>query len=174
MSKRRPPSVVEKLSPQWSSLPVRAPILLVTQPDGGQQERKIKGIAKMPSTKKTRRGVIGAVVLAGVLAAGGYALTDAVGVPSTSHAGDGQSAVETLTATAVHYGLNASNPANVDSVAFTLDHAVAAGGSAFVQPDGTNWYACDTSGGTAITCNTTVGTQLTAANVTQVRVVAAD
>jgi len=134
----------------------------------------------MPSIKKTRRGVIGASVLAGVLAVGGYALTDTLVTPTNSHAGDGTNAVENLTASSVHYALNALDPSKIDAITFVLKdtatatNTVAAGGAVYVQPDGATWYTCDITGAPNVSCDTTGSGGLAASAVTQVRVVAAD
>lgn len=138
----------------------------------------------MPASKKTRRGLIGAVLLAGALTIGGYALTDVLVVPADSHAGDGQDAILQLTATNFHYSLNTTNPANVDSIDFDLDDNLLASGTVYVQPDSVagTWYECVITGtvnGVAAAdnhpvCDTTAGTQLAAVDIDQVRVVAAD
>ena len=94
------------------------------------------------------------LVLAGAIVAGTYAFTAANTVP-TSRAGDGSGTVSGYTVSAVHYGLNATNPANVDSVTFTVDVAPVAGSTLRVQlaPAG-SWYTC-TNVGTSVSCPTT-------------------
>ena len=51
-----------------------------------------------------------------------YAFAAANTVPASS-AGDGSGAISGYTISAIHYGLNATNPGNVDSVTFTLSAA---------------------------------------------------
>lgn len=50
----------------------------------------------MLASKKTKRGVIGAIVLAGVLAVGGYAYTNVIVVNDLSNSGDGTDNVSDL------------------------------------------------------------------------------
>jgi len=150
----------------------------------------------MLASKKTKRGVIGAVVLAGVLAVSGFAMTDVLVAPLLSHAGDGTGTIENETATAMHYVLNTTNADQIDAVQFTLSHALLAGGTAYIQPVTTGnagnaasvkfWYSCVTSGTvsgltastTAPVCDTSKATYATnyllAVDVDQTRVVAAD
>lgn len=140
----------------------------------------------MLNSKKSRKGAIGAAVLAGVLAVSGYALTDVLGVPADSHAGDGTEAIENVVATNVHYTLNGTDPSVVDSIEFALAPGVASGGAVWVQPVSTGatitagstagaWYSCDITTVTAPVCATTgAATPLAAADIDQVRVVAAD
>ena len=71
-----------------------------------------------------------------------------------SKAGDGSGAVSGYTVSAVHYNLNATNPANIDSVTFTLNVAPVAGSTIKIKlvNAGTTWYTC-TNAGMAVTCN---------------------
>ena len=73
-----------------------------------------------------------------------------------SKAGDGSGAVSGYTVSAVHYNLNTTNPANIDSVTFNLDTAPAAGSTLKIKlvNAGTTWYTC-TNVTTAVTCVTT-------------------
>lgn len=50
------------------------------------------------------------------------------------------------------YTLSASNPANIDSVAFTLDAAAATVKAKLVQTSST-YTTCSVSGGTSVTCD---------------------
>lgn len=84
-------------------------------------------------------------------------------------AGDGSSAISGYTVTAVAYTLNATNPQNLDKVAFTLDASastvkarLAAGGS---------WYSCTNPASNNWECATT-SPQATVAAATQLTVVA--
>jgi hypothetical protein len=109
-------------------------------------------------------------VLSGAIVAGTYAFTAANTVPDTK-AGDGAGTVTGYVLSSVHYNLNATNPANIDSVQFTLDSAPVAGSTIKAQlfPAG-SWYTC-TATGTSATCTTTGATVLAA---TSLRVVVAD
>jgi hypothetical protein len=73
----------------------------------------------------------------------------------------------------VHYNLNATTPANIDSVTFTLDSTPVAGSTLRAQlaPAG-SWYSC-TNAGTAVTCTTTAP-QATVLAATNLRVIIAD
>ena len=66
---------------------------------------------------------------------------------------EGSSAISGYTASSVAYGLNASNPSNIDSVSFTLSPAAAA--TVKIQlVSGGSWYDCSNSGG-SVSCGTT-------------------
>ncbi len=112
------------------------------------------------------------LVLAGTIVAGTYAFTAANTVP-TSHAGDGSGTVSGYTVSAIHYNLNTTTPANIDSVTFTLDLAPVAGSTlrAQLSPAG-SWYSC-TNVATAVTCSTLAPLQTVLA-ATSLRVVVAD
>jgi hypothetical protein len=110
------------------------------------------------------------LVLGGAIVAGTLAFTDANTVPA-SKAGDGSGAVTGYVVTGIHYGLNGTNPGNVDSVSFTLDSTPVAGSTLRAQIGG-NWYSC-TNTGAAVTCATT-SPQATVLPVTSLRIVVAD
>ena len=97
--------------------------------------------------------IIGVFVLA--LATTTYALAAANTVP-TSTAGDGNGVISGYTVTAIHYALNVTNPANIDTVTFTIAPAASAGSVVTVQlyPAG-SWYTCTVTTGTAVSCTTT-------------------
>jgi hypothetical protein len=99
--------------------------------------------------------IIAVFVLA--LATTTYALAAANTVP-TSTAGDGNGAISGYTVSAVHYALNAANPANIDTVTFTIAPAAPTGSVATIQlvAAGT-WYPCTITmpAGTAVSCTTT-------------------
>lgn len=108
------------------------------------------------------------MILAGVLASGTYAFTASNTVPG-SQAGDGSNAISGYTATNVQYGINATNPQNLDSLQFTISPTTTstvkirlAGGGA--------WYACTNTAGT-IDCATT-SPQATVAAASNLTVVA--
>ena len=119
-----------------------------------------------------------AAVTAAAVAGGAYAFTASNTVPD-SVAGAGSGAVSGYTVTNLHYGLNATNPGNVDSLTFTISPAVPSTSSgkvviqAALTSGGPNTYTCstDTAGSTA-TCATT-SPQLTVSTLTTVTVVAA-
>jgi hypothetical protein len=113
--------------------------------------------------------------LAGLLVLGtsgaSYALTAANTVPGTK-AGDGSGAITGYSVSGVHYTLNATNPANVDQVDFTVDTAPVAGSTIKVQlVTGGSWYTCSNVG-TAVSCATTAP-QATVAPADNLRVVIA-
>jgi hypothetical protein len=99
-----------------------------------------------------------------------YAFAAANTVPGSS-AGDGSGAISGYTISAIHYGLNAANPGNIDDVTFTLSAAPVAGGAIKISLDGANWYSC-TNVTTAVTCVTTAP-QATVLLATNLRVVIA-
>ncbi len=127
----------------------------------------------MRSPRRSSFGRLASVLLvSGALFAGTLALTAANTVPG-SKAGDGTGAVTGYVLSSIHYNLNATNPANVDSLTFTLDSAPVAGSTIKTQlaPAG-SWYTC-TNTGTAVTCTTT-SPQATVLATTALRVVVAD
>jgi hypothetical protein len=112
------------------------------------------------------------LVLSAAIVAGTYAFTAANTVPQ-SYAGDGSGTVSGYTVSSIHYNLNATNPANIDSVQFSVDVAPVAGSTMRVQlAGGGSWYSC-TNAGTAVTCTTTAP-QATVLAATTLRVVIAD
>ncbi|MGZ5353069.1 MAG: hypothetical protein ACXWYN_09350 [Actinomycetota bacterium] len=111
------------------------------------------------------------LVLSGAILAGTYAFTAANTVPN-GKAGDGSGTVTGYVLSSVHYDLNATNPANIDAVTFTLDSIPAATSTIKAQLNAGSWYDC-TNTGASVTCDTTspVATVLAA---TSLRVVVAD
>jgi hypothetical protein len=123
-------------------------------------------------SRSTRLGRITAVALmAATIVAGSYAFTAANTVPN-SKAGDGSGTVSGYTVSAIHYGLNASSPQNVDSVTFTLDSTPAVGSTIKIVAGGTT-YSC-TNVTTAVTCPTIAPSQATVVGITSLRVIVAD
>ena len=122
---------------------------------------------------RRRNKTLAAVVLGVGIVSATYGLTAANTVPATK-AGDGSGAVSGYAVSSVHYGLNASDPTKVDSVAFTLDSAPVAGSTIKIKLEaaGSTWYSCALAGANA-TCATTAP-QATVAPVDQLRVVVAD
>ena len=109
--------------------------------------------------------------LLGLLAVLSYGFAAANTVP-TSNAGDGSGAVSGYTVSNVHYVLNSSNPANVDTVTFTLTPAMVAGGTVRISTNGTSFIAAACTGTSTISCSLT-GASVTATSLTNLRVVAA-
>jgi hypothetical protein len=119
-------------------------------------------------------GIVAALAIAG----GAYAFTASNTVPATT-AGAGAGAVSGYTVTNLHYALDTTTPANIDSLTFTISPAVPSTGtgkvtiSAALSAGGPNPYTCTTdTAGTTATCVTS-SPQLTAALLTGVTVVAA-
>jgi hypothetical protein len=119
--------------------------------------------------RRRQRRFLMVAMLAGVFASAAYAFTAANTVPATN-AGSGSGAISGYTATSVTYTLNATNPQNLDQVAFTISPTTTA--TVKVQlVSGGSWYSCTNSSG-SVTCNTT-SPQATAASANQLTVVAA-
>ena len=115
---------------------------------------------------------------AAAVAGGAYAFTAANTVPA-SNAGAGSGTVSGYTVTNVHYALNATTPANIDSLTFNVSPVIPSTGSgkvivqAALTSGGPNTYTCTTNtAGDTVTCATT-SPQLTADKLTSVTVVAA-
>ena len=108
-------------------------------------------------------------IVVGVFASAAYAFTAANTVPAST-AGSGSGAITGYTASNVTYTLNASNPQNLDQVAFTISPTTTATVKAQLVSGG-SWYSCTNSGG-SVTCATT-SPQATAATANQLTVVAA-
>ena len=118
--------------------------------------------------RRNRNRYLAAAAIAAIVAPAAYAFTAANTVPASS-AGSGSGAISGYTVSNVAYTLNASNPQNVDQVAFTISPTT---GTVKVQVvSGGSWYACTNTAG-SVTCATT-SPQATAAAVNQLTVVAA-
>lgn len=100
--------------------------------------------------KSNKRRTALAVLLATIVAAAGFAFAAANTVPA-SNAGEGSGAIGGFTASAIHYTLDAANPANISGVAFTLAPAVGAGGTVRAAL-GTGAYVNCGGGGTSWSC----------------------
>ena len=119
-----------------------------------------------------------AAVAAMAIGGGAYAFTASNTVPDTT-AGSGSGVVSGYTVTNLHYNLNATNPANIDSLTFTINPAVPSTSTgkvviqAALSTGGPSTYSCttDTTGAT-VTCPTTTPV-LTTATLTGVTVTAA-
>src|SRR5580658_9854527 len=130
---------------------------------------------------RNKRRLSAFVGVGAALAIGGgaYAFTASNTVPSST-VGAGAGVVSGYTVTNIHYVLDATTPANIDSLTFTIAPAVPSTGSgkvlisAALSTGGPTNYTCTTdTGGTNVTCGTILPTQLTAALLTGVTVVAA-
>jgi hypothetical protein len=102
------------------------------------------------------------------------AMTASNTVPGAK-AGAGAGAISGYTVSAIHYNLNTTNPANIDSVTFTLSAAPASGATVKIKlvSTGSTWFSCTTSGTPAVDAScTTTGATVTAAD--QLDVVVAD
>jgi hypothetical protein len=118
--------------------------------------------------RRKRNRYLAAAAITAIVAPAAYAFTAANTVPASS-AGSGSGAISGYTVSNVAYTLNASNPQNVDQVAFTISPT---SGTVKVQVvSGGSWYACTNTAG-SVTCATT-SPQATAAAVNQLTVVAA-
>jgi hypothetical protein len=100
--------------------------------------------------RNPRRTLLAATVAA-ALALATYAFTASNVVPG-SKAGKGEGAISGFTVSAVAYTLSASDPANIDSVAFTLDSAASTVKAKLVQASST-YTDCSVVGGTSVSCD---------------------
>ena len=118
------------------------------------------------------------LVAAGSIAGGAYAYTAANTVP-TSNAGAGSATVSGYTVSNLHYTLDTTTPANINSMTFNVSPVIPSTGSgkvavqAALTTGGPNGYTCTTNtAGDTVTCATT-SPQLTADKLSSVTVVAA-
>lgn len=116
------------------------------------------------------RAILGAVAVAGATAVGAFAFTASNTVPN-SKAGSGSGTVAGYVVSSVDFGLNGTDPSNLDSVTFNLDSTPVAG-STIKTKVGANWYTC-THAVAVVTCATT-SPQATVQPVTALQVVIAD
>jgi hypothetical protein len=100
---------------------------------------------------RIRRRTVLVVAFAAALALATYAFTASNLVPG-SKAGQGEGVISGYTVSGVAYTLSTSNPANVDSVAFTLSAAATTVKTKLVQSSST-YTNCVVSGGTSATCD---------------------
>jgi hypothetical protein len=129
-------------------------------------------------TQRRKLSILFGIVAALAIAGGAYAFTASNTVPATT-AGAGSGAVSGYTVTGLHYALNATTPANIDSLTFVISPTIPSTSSgkvviaAALSSGGPTNYTCSTdTGGTNVTCATT-SPQLTAALLTGVTVIAA-
>jgi hypothetical protein len=133
---------------------------------------------KQKVTKKRKITILIAVVVALAIGGGVYAFTASNTVPLTT-TGSGAGAVSGYTVTNLHYVLDATTPANIDSLTFTISPAVPSTSTgkvviaAALSTGGPNNYTCTTDvPGTTVTC-ATISPQLTTTLLTSVTVTAA-
>jgi hypothetical protein len=121
------------------------------------------------------------LVLGLIFAAASYGFAATNTVPA-SNAGDGAGAISGYTISNIHYTLNTSNPANIDTVTFNTAPAistVAPAGTVKVQiaqGAATTWHNCTVAA--SVSCDLTqdsggAASTVTALGVTNLRVVAA-
>ena len=129
---------------------------------------------KKVSSARFLVGIVASLAIAG----GAYAFTASNTVP-TSNVGAGSGTVSGYTVTNLHYGLNSSTPANIDTLTFNVSPSIPSTGSgkvsvqAALTTGGPNAYTCTTNvAGDTVTCATT-SPQLTADKLSSVTVVAA-
>jgi hypothetical protein len=127
---------------------------------------------------KKKMSVMLGIFIAVLIATGAYAFTASNTVPATT-AGAGAGVVSGYTVSSLHYALNATTPANIDSLTFVISPVVpstSAGKvtiSAGLSTGGPTTYTCSTdTTGANVTCATT-SPQLSAALLTGVTVIAA-
>ena len=98
---------------------------------------------------RVRRRTVVVVALA-ALALATFAFTASNTVPG-SKAGKGEGAISGYVVSSVAYTLSSSNPATIDSVAFTLDAAATTVKAKVVASAG--YTDCTVAGGVNVTCN---------------------
>ena len=109
-----------------------------------------------------------AVVLSATAVASGAAFTASNTVPNAD-LGLGANTIAGYAITSVTYAPNGSNPANIDSVSFTINPATASTVKAQLVSGG-SWYSCSNTAG-SISCGTT-SPQATAGAANSLNVVA--
>jgi hypothetical protein len=107
-------------------------------------------------------------MLVAVLSVAGYAFTASNTVPNET-LGQGSNTISGYTVSSVAYNLNTSNPANLDSVSFTIAPTTATTVKIQLAAAG-SWYSCTNTSG-SVSCATT-SPQATAATATALNVVA--
>src|SRR5262245_61908675 len=110
---------------------------------------------------RVRRRMVVVVAFAAALAFATYAFTASNTVPGTK-AGQGEGTISGYTVSGVAYTL-ASNPANIDSVAFTLNAAATTVKAKLVLGSAT-YTNCAVSGGTSVTCDFSPDVAVTSAD----------
>ena len=124
----------------------------------------------MGTRKMQRRRFLGVASFAAILAASMYAYTASNTVPATA-AGAGSGAISSYTTSNVGYDLNATNPANIDAVTFTIAPATA-GDVRIKLASGGSWYSCSNSLG-SVTC-AAISPQATVSGASELTVLAVE
>lgn len=109
--------------------------------------------------KRNRKRYALAALLAFVFATASFAFA-ASNTVGPSNAGDGQNTVSGFTVSAVSWTLDATNPANISGLQFTIAPAAASVRVALDQGSGYVWLPagnCSVSGGTSVTCTPAAG-----------------
>ncbi len=122
----------------------------------------------MRLSRARRRSLVAVGAFVGLLSISGYAFTASNTVPNAT-LGQGANTISGYTVSSVAYNLNATNPANVDSVSFTIAPTTATTVKVQLVAAGT-WYTCTNTAG-SVSCATT-SPQATAATATALNVVA--
>ncbi len=129
-------------------------------------------------SSRTPLRLVVAIGIAAILGTGAYAFTASNTVPNTT-AGSGVGTVSGYTVSAIHYTLNSTTPANIDSLTFTVSPVIpsTSNGKVVVQAalttGGPTNYACTTNTtGDTVTC-ATASPQLTSDKLTSLTVIAA-
>jgi hypothetical protein len=127
---------------------------------------------------RTPLRLVVAIGIAAILGTGAYAFTASNTVPNTT-AGSGQGTVSGYTITGIHYTLNTTTPANIDSLTFTVSPVIpsTSNGKVIVQAaltsGGPTNYSCTTNTtGETVTC-ATASPQLSSDKLTSLTVIAA-
>jgi hypothetical protein len=111
-------------------------------------------------TFKTMLIILIALTLSGFT----YAFAAANTFPASTKAGSGAVTISGYDVTGIQYTLNASNPANIDSVSFTLDAAASTVKASVVAP--ASYVDCSNGGsGNTWTCNLTSTSVLSATSL---------
>jgi hypothetical protein len=121
----------------------------------------------LPSSKRILLVFALVAVAAGAIASS-FAFTASNTVPDAT-IGQGADTISGYTITSVSYAMNSSNPANIDSVSFTISPASAS--TVKIQlASGGSWYSCTNTSG-SVSCATT-SPQATAGAASSLDVVA--
>jgi FlaG/FlaF family flagellin (archaellin) len=118
--------------------------------------------------RRRRRRTILVLLAAAALSLFTFAFTAANIVPG-SRAGDGAGTITGYTVSNVEYALDATNPANIESVSFTLDATAGTVKAKLVQASGT-YTDCTNTGGNDWSCD--VEPDPTVLSVDELRVIA--
>jgi hypothetical protein len=150
---------------------------VVQQPELSHREEN--GMFSQALERVPHARLVVAAVVALAVSGSAYAYTASNTVPNST-SGSGTGTVSGYTVTNVHYNLNATTPANIDSLTFTVSPVVPSTGTgkvlvqALLSSGGPTTYTCTTNTtGDTVTCPTITPSQLTADKLTSLTVVAA-